>query len=26
LCLVVSFQKTLKTSLGLLGIDAPERM
>ena len=26
LCLVVSFQKTLKSSLGLLGIDAPERM
>ena len=26
LCLVVSFQKTLKTALGLLGIDAPERM
>jgi arginyl-tRNA synthetase len=26
LCLVVSFQKTLKASLGLLGIDAPERM
>ena len=26
LCLVVSFQKTLKTSLDLLGIDAPERM
>ena len=26
LCLVVSFQKTLKSSLGLLGIDAPEKM
>ena len=26
LCLVVSFQKTLKSALGLLGIDAPERM
>jgi arginyl-tRNA synthetase len=26
LCLVVSFQKTLMLSLGLLGIDAPERM
>ncbi|MDC0159156.1 arginine--tRNA ligase [Candidatus Nitrosopelagicus sp.] len=26
LCLVISFQKTLKSSLGLLGIDAPERM
>ena len=26
LCLVVSFQKTLKVSLGLLGIDSPERM
>jgi arginyl-tRNA synthetase len=26
LCLVVSFQKTLKESLSLLGIDAPERM
>ncbi|MDA0755871.1 MAG: arginine--tRNA ligase [Crenarchaeota archaeon] len=26
LCLVISFQKTLKASLGLLGIDAPERM
>ena len=26
LCLVVSYQKTLKASLGLLGIDAPERM
>ena len=26
LCLVVSFQKTLKLSLDLLGIDAPERM
>jgi len=26
LCLVVSFQKTLKASLSLLGIDAPERM
>ena len=26
LCLVVSFQKTLKSSLGLLGIEAPERM
>ena len=26
LCLVVSFQKTLKGSLCLLGIDAPERM
>ena len=26
LCLVVSFQKTLKSSLELLGIDAPERM
>ena len=26
LCLVVSFQKTLKASLCLLGIDAPERM
>jgi len=26
ICLVVSFQKTLKSSLGLLGIDAPERM
>ena len=26
LCLVVSFQKTLKSSLSLLGIDAPERM
>ena len=26
LCLIVSFQKTLKASLDLLGIDAPERM
>ena len=26
LCLLVSFQKTLKASLSLLGIDAPERM
>ena len=26
LCLVISFQKTLKSALGLLGIDAPERM
>ena len=26
LCLVISFQKTLKSSLGLLGIDAPEKM
>ncbi len=26
LCLVVSFQKTLKSSLQLLGIDAPEKM
>tara|TARA_B100001750_G_scaffold154563_1_gene124003 strand:+ start:230 stop:2116 length:1887 start_codon:yes stop_codon:yes gene_type:complete len=26
LCLVISFQKTLKSSLVLLGIDAPERM
>ena len=26
LCLVVSFQKTLKSSLALLGIDAPEKM
>ena len=26
LCLVISFQKTLKASLDLLGIDAPERM
>ena len=26
LCLVVSFQKTLESSLGLLGIDAPEKM
>ena len=26
LCLVVSFQKTLKSALNLLGIDAPERM
>jgi len=26
LCLVVSFQKTLKASLNLLGIDAPDRM
>tara|TARA_B100000686_G_scaffold334275_1_gene401311 strand:+ start:808 stop:2703 length:1896 start_codon:yes stop_codon:yes gene_type:complete len=26
LCLVISFQKTLKSALSLLGIDAPERM
>ena len=26
LCLVISFQKTLKSALDLLGIDAPERM